>query len=128
MTMLWLRAAFIAALTALAPALAQAQSTLPSTIDRSTFVVTGGTSQTLAPANPTRRRIFIENPCSLTTQGIAGAETLFINFGVAASATAGTSIEIATCGSYDSGPGLAPQEAINVTALTTNHKFTAKEW
>lgn len=126
--MMKLGCALTAALVLLVPAKAAAQSTYPATIDRSSFVAAGGTSQPLAPANPTRRRILIVNPCSLTTQGIAGAETLFVNFGAAASATDGKSIEIATCGSYDSGPGLAMQEAINVTALTTNHKYTAKEW
>lgn len=95
--------------------------------DRSGNVTSGGTSQTLAASNASRKRIVIENFCNATTQNIAAAESLFVNFTTAASTSAGTSIEIAPCGSYDSGFGPVSTEAITVTAATTAHRWAAKE-
>lgn len=95
--------------------------------DRGGSITTGGTSQTLAAANTARRRIVIQNPCTTTGQNIAAAESVFINFTSAASATAGTSFELAPCGSYDSGTGPVTTELITVVGATTSHKFVAKE-
>lgn len=103
-------------------AIAQASFT-----DRSGFVATGGTSQTLTIINASRKRIVIENPCSITTQNIAATENLFLNFTSAASTTSGSSIELLPCGSYDSGPGPVTTELITVNAATTGHQYTAKE-
>lgn len=94
--------------------------------DRSGSISTGGTAQTLAAINTSRKRIIIENPCSLTSQGIAAAESLFINFTSAAAANS-TSVELAPCGSYDSGSGPVTGELISVLGATTAHKWIAKE-
>lgn len=88
--------------------------------NRSGTVATGGTSQTLAVANSTRMRLIIENPCAQT-------ESLFFNFTTAASTSAGSSIELAPCGSYDSAGAPVSTEAITVTAATSAHPFIAKE-
>lgn len=96
--------------------------------DRGGTVTTGGTSQTLMSANPNRVRVMIENPCSITSQGIAATENLFINFeGVAASTSNGKSIELQPCGSWDSGAGPVSSGAMTINAATTGHQFLAKE-
>lgn len=95
--------------------------------NRSGNVTVGGTAQTLAIANTSRKRIQIENPCSATTQNIVTAESLFINFTTAASGSAGNSIELVPCGSYDSGSGPVTGELISVVAATTSHRWIAKE-
>ncbi|MEJ0093421.1 MAG: hypothetical protein WDN46_08280 [Methylocella sp.] len=98
--------------------------------DRSGAVTTGGTSQTLVASASTRMTIFIENPCTGASQfgGTTppAAESLFINFTAAASATAGGSIELSPCGVYSTGTGPVSTEAITVTATTTGHRWTAK--
>jgi hypothetical protein len=100
---------------------------LASFTDKSGAITAGGTSQTLAAINTVRKRILIVNPCTATSQNIATAESLFINFTSAASPTAGGSVELAPCGSYDSGAGPVTTELIAVNAATTAHKWTAKE-
>ncbi len=100
---------------------------LASFTDKSGAMTTGGTHQTLAAINAARKRIVIVNPCTATSQNIGTAESLFINFTSAASPTAGGSIELAPCGSYDSGSGPVTTELIDVNAATTAHKFSAKE-
>lgn len=95
--------------------------------DRSGSISVGGTSQTLAASNANRKRIVIQNPCTATSQGIATAENLFLNFTSAATTAGGNSIELQACGSYDSGLGPVTTEQINVIAATTNHKYVAKE-
>lgn len=103
------------------------QYTPASFIDRSGSITTGGTSQQLAPARVDRRRIIIQNPCSATSQGIATAENLFINFeGKSASTSAGNSIELVPCGSFDSAWAASPG-VITVNAATSSHQYTAKE-
>ena len=91
-------------------------------------VATGGTSQQLMPsaASLSRRMVLIENPCSATSQGIAAAENLFVNFdGIAASTSNGKSLELAPCGSLLLQPVSTGQ--ITVNAATTGHQFFAKE-
>lgn len=96
--------------------------------DRSSSVTLGGTSQQLMAANTSRKRVLIQNPCSTTTQGIGATENLFIRFeGLAASTSAGNSIELVACGSYDSGAGPITTGQITVNAATTGHKFIAWE-
>lgn len=85
-------------------------------VDRSGTVTTGGTSQTLAAANPTRGAILITNPSTET-------EVLCINFTSVASCSTPGSILISPGGSYVARTG----ELITVVAATTGHKFTAKE-
>lgn len=100
---------------------------LGTTTDKSGTISVGGTSQQLAAANASRRRLIIQNPCSSTTQGIATAESLFINF-VSVAAATGTSFELTACGSFDMGSGPSSGEIVNVIAATTGHKYIAKEW
>lgn len=89
--------------------------------DRSSIVITGGSSQQLAAESFIRRYLLVQNPSDQN-------ESLFINFGAAASATAYNSIELLPGGSYErAGPSFMPTGAVNVTAATTNHPFIAKE-
>lgn len=94
--------------------------------NRSGTIAAGGTSQTLAAINASRKRIVIQNPCTAAGQGVT-AESLYVNFTSAAAVDGGTSIELGACGSYDSGTGPVSTEAITINAATTAHKFIAKE-
>lgn len=113
---------FNAASGALAPSPSQASFT-----DRGGSITLGGTSQTAVTANTSRRRLVVQNACTATGEGIAAAESIFINFTSAASATAGTSIELVPCGSYDSGAGPVTTELVTIVSATTSHKYIAKE-
>ena len=81
-------------------------------------ITSGGTSQAAVAADPSRRRLFVENPPSAT-------ESLFVAFGEAATVNGGTP------NSYELGPGgvlefigdMCPNTSINVIAATTGHKF-----
>jgi hypothetical protein len=97
--------------------------------DKSGAITTGGTSQTIVAANASRARVIIQNPCTATSQNIATAESFFINFTTAASATAGSSIELLPCGVFDSAAGnsLVTTEAITGVGATTSHRWIAKE-
>lgn len=94
--------------------------------DNSGSITSGGASQTAIASNTSRKRYLIENPCTATSQGIATAESLFVNFTAAAAANT-TSVELAACGSIDSAAGPVTTEAITVLGNTTSHKFIAKE-
>lgn len=96
-------------------------------VDRSSKIVTGGTSQPLMQANGNRRRLLIQNPVSATSQGIGAAENLFVRFIGPASTSLGNSIELLPGGSYDSGNGPCTIDAINVVAATTGHQYFAVE-
>lgn len=99
-----------------------------TTTDRGVTITTGGTSQQFAASNTARNRITIQNPTSATGQGISVAENCQVNFGAAASQTAGTSFDLSPGGSFDSGSGPVPTDAVNVVCATTGHKVIAKEW
>ncbi len=87
--------------------------------NRSGTITAGGTSQQIAPANASRKYLFIQNPITAT-------ETLFVNFG--SPAASGTSYEIAAGGSLSLGVGsFVPTDAVNIVAATTGHVFVAKE-
>lgn len=94
--------------------------------DRSSSIAVGGTSQQIAAANGARLRLQIQNPCFAAGQGIGSAESIFVNFGAAAS-SAGGSVELAPCGTYDTGAGPVTTQAVNVVAATNGHLYTAKE-
>ena len=94
--------------------------------NRSGPITTGGTAQTLAPANGNRRYLLIQNPLSATTQGIATAESLFFNFTTAAVAGE-PSIELAPGDIFVMEGSAISTELISVIAATTGHKWTAKE-
>ena len=87
----------------------------------------GGTAQTLIASNASRRRFYIQNPCTATGQGIAAVESIYINFTTTAGVNNGTSIEILACGSYESDAGPITTQAISVNAATTGHKIVAGE-
>jgi hypothetical protein len=88
--------------------------------DRSGTITTGGTSQQLAPINPTRSYLFIQNPTTAT-------EVLYVNF-TSAAAAAASSISLAAGASFTmTASDFASTEAVNVFGATTGHAFTAKE-
>lgn len=93
--------------------------------DGSGSVTTGGTSQQVFAASTFRSFLRCSNP-SVAASGVA-AESLFINYTTAASTTVGSSEEIANGGSVTFENAFAPQDAINITAATTGHKFTCKQ-
>jgi len=93
--------------------------------DYSGTIAAANVSQQVAPANGVRKRFVIQNPSTAALQGIAAAESLFVNFTSAAS-LAGGSEEIQPGGSFDTGTGPVTTEIINIVAATAGHKFTAK--
>jgi hypothetical protein len=96
--------------------------------ERSGFIAAGGTSQQLAAANSSRKKIVIQNPLTAAGQNIAASESLYIRFGAsAAGIDDGTSIEIPSGGSYISEPDFESTQAIQVNATTTNHRWIADE-
>lgn len=99
---------------------------LGSFVNVSGQITAGGSSQQVVAANAARKHFIIQNPTTSALQGVASAEPIWINFGSAA--TIGTpSIELNPGGSYDTGNGPCPNDAIFVIAATTGHKFTAKQ-
>lgn len=94
----------------------------PDMFDAATLTITtGGTSQQVFGANSSRRVLLIENPTTAT-------ESLFCNFGAAASVTLGNSISLAAGQSfYQSQPNFVTKSTVNCNATTTTHSFTAKE-
>lgn len=98
-----------------------------SWIDRSGKVTTGGTSQVVMANNPIRRRLLIQNPVSVTSEGIGATENLFVNFSSPASSTLGNSIELIPGGSYDTENGMCPTDQVTIVAATSGHQFLAKE-
>jgi hypothetical protein len=90
--------------------------------DRGGTITTGGTSQTLAAANASRKVILIQNPCNAT-------EDLYVSSTGAATTTgANDDADLGPCGSTILSPsGTVIQTAITVIAVTTGHRFLAKE-
>lgn len=86
----------------------------------------GGTAQTLMAANTSRKRIYIQNPCTAAGEGIAAVESIYLSFTGSAGVNNGTSIEILACGSYEM-EGTVSTQAISVNAATTGHKIVAGE-
>lgn len=115
-----LRALALVALLAAAPAVAQQATTgvRGSVIDGSGTLTTGGTSQQVFPANAGRYYVMCQNPITAT-------ETLFVNFGSAAS-TSGGSYELAAGGSITFDSNFIPAGTVNVNAATTGHRFVCK--
>jgi hypothetical protein len=109
----------VAAIVLMMAGLAWAQQTV---FDAPTLTITtGGTSQQVFSYNESRRFLLIENP-------VAATETLFCNFGAAASLTLGTSFSLMAGGSfYAVMPNFVPKDTVNCNATTTAHAFVAKE-
>lgn len=97
--------------------------------DKGGTITLGGTAQTLAAANTSRKSLVVQNPCTATGQVIAVAESLFI--AVAGSATvngAGNFAELPACGSATiSYNGTVITSAVSVIAATTSHRWIATE-
>lgn len=98
----------------------------------STLTITAGTTwQTLFAANTNRSTLWIENPCTATSQGIATAESIFVYFvpfngSCLASGTTGA-FELQVCGSLVQTPQYVSQQKICVYAATTGHVFQASQ-
>lgn len=104
-------------------------TTVTST-SRGGSIATGGTSQTLMLANAGRHGCFIQNPLSAADEGIATAETIYLNFASTAAAPASTSIGLAPGQSFvcDVTAGFVEAEQINVVGATTGHLYVAFEF
>lgn len=87
----------------------------------------GGTSQIVAGANASRKRIFVQNPCFAAGQGISASEAIYLSFTGPAGVNNGTSIEVLPCGGYDSDAGPVSTQTLTINAATTGHKFVAGE-
>lgn len=98
---------------------AVAPVTRAAVTDGSGTVTTGGTSQQVFAANTTRSYLMCQNPISAT-------EALFVNIGAAASTTAG-SIELAPGASISFQQQFIPTGTVNVTAVTTAHRYVCKQ-
>ena len=96
-------------------------------VDESGTIAAGGTSQTLAVTNASRKRIIIQNPSTAAGQGIGAAESLYINFTSPAGIDNGSSLELLPGATFDSDAGPVTPQAINVNATTTGHQYIAKE-
>jgi hypothetical protein len=95
--------------------------------NRSGTISVGGTSEVLAAANATRSYLLIQNPSTAAGQGIATAESLYINFGAAAGIDDGTSFELTPGGSLELQGPFISSDSINVNATTINHAWIARE-
>lgn len=98
--------------------------------DDSGTITTGGTSQTLAAANATRKYLVISNPPDAASQGVATAEKLCVNFTSAATLTAAGSICLNPGVTWVMGGtgGFVSTELVTVIGATTGHIYTAKEY
>ena len=86
-------------------------------IDRSGTITLGGTAQSLAPANASRKYFLFQN---------ISAGNLYINFTTTAVALQ-PSITVAAGGSFVMESSFVSGEAISVIGATTGQAFTAKE-
>lgn len=108
-------------------------STTPLVItptDRGGTITAGGTAQSLAALNASRKFLFVENPCTAAGEGgIAAAEDLFIS--VTGNATvngAGNYADLPPCGSASVAyNGTVFTAAVTVNAATTGHRWSATE-
>ena len=94
--------------------------------DASATIAAGGVSQLVQAANVNRQRILLYNPATPASQGIANVESLFLNFGGAATVNAPGSFEILPGGYFDTGSGACPSSTINLIGATTGHIFICK--
>lgn len=93
-----------------------------TTTDASGTVTVASGDQIAIAANTSRKGGTIINPPS-------AVESLFIDFGIAASVSTGRSIELAPGQSFDLNRGaVVITDAVHVTALTAGHVFQAKSF
>jgi hypothetical protein len=81
-------------------------------------ITTGGSFQTVAALNSSRKGCAVQNPVSAT-------ENLMVNFGTLGSATVSNSFSLAPGGAINcsNANGTVLEDAINVEAATTGHAF-----
>lgn len=95
-------------------------------------VTSGGTWQKLFNINQNRSTLWIQNPCTATSQGIGATESLFVYFipfgstSCLASGTAGA-FEISSCGSLVMTGPYVSQQGVCVFGATTSHAFEAAQ-
>lgn len=87
-------------------------------VDHSGEVASGGNAQEMAPANPDRIYLFIQN--------MDDTEELWVNFTDDATEDS-PSIRLAPYGIYELKDTYISTEAVSVIAATTSHKYTVKE-
>jgi hypothetical protein len=109
---------------------AQAQTHSGPIVQASTLTITtGGTAQTLFAQTNNRGALFIENPCTTTSQGIGTLESLFVEFlpinTTTCPGTTAGAVELASCGSMNLQSNYLTPQAICVQAATTGHAFIA---
>lgn len=88
--------------------------------DGSGTITTGGTAQTVFPANTGRQYLLIQN---------VSDEDQWVNFGIAAVASQ-PSIKIAAGNALEfsaAGTGVVPTALVSIIGATTGKAFTAKE-
>ena len=95
--------------------------------NKSASLAAAGVSQALAVANGGRKRLFIQNPSTAAGQGIAAAESVFLNFTSAANVNDGVSFELLAGQSFDTGVGPISTELVNFNATTIAHRIVCKE-
>lgn len=87
-------------------------------------VTAGGTDQIQLGTNGQRTTVWIENYCTATSQNIATAESIWVNFGAAAAV--GTGFELAACGSQVFQGDYPVQQSVHIYAATSAHQFACK--
>lgn len=97
--------------------------------DKGGTITLGGTAQTLAASNTSRKSLTIQNPCTATGQGIAAIEDLYISVtGSATIAGASNFADLPACASVEvSFNGTVITAAVTVNAASTNHRWSATE-
>lgn len=114
----------ITLLLLLPPPLAAAPGSLVDCATSPQSITTGGTDQVQLAKGNQNTTVWIENYCSATTQNIAGAESLWVNFGAAAAV--GTGFELAPCGSQVFQMNYPNTQALHAYAATSGHRFGCK--
>lgn len=87
--------------------------------DRSGSLAAGNTSQQMMASNATRKYLLIQN--------VDTAEDLWFTFGGSAAVKDQPSLKLAPGGSFVMEGSFISTEAVQVIALTTGHKWSAKE-
>lgn len=114
----------------LGPAPAGAQGTAAGVPVRCSWINRNGNAgngaTNLAAAYPQRSYLMVHNPSTAALQGIAVAESVFIDFGANA-ALGGTSLEIAPGGTFVFEGTTVSNQALSVISTTNSHKVVARE-
>lgn len=99
---------------------------LPQQAAATNTITAAGTAQSLFAAMPGRHGLMIQNPSTATGQGIATAESLWIQYGADAT-TKPPSVEIVTGALVILDTAVDPR-SISIIAATLDHAFTATQW